>query len=145
MATALLQCVEAFDDSLKFSIMTDEELKSLFEAMRQENAAAHADTRAEIAAVRIDNAAAHAETRVNLRAYTDEKISELRRHFDVLTEAVRHEVQLVAEGYQALDNKLEREVHRLEDKMGHGFADTQAMIRISHGTLDRRLRKVEGR
>jgi hypothetical protein len=52
-----------------------DELRQLLEAMRQENAAAHAET---------------------------------RRHFDVVAEALRHELRLVAEATGLLNDRIDR-------------------------------------
>lgn len=91
--------------------MTDEELKGLFAASREENAAAHAET---------------------------------RRHFDVTAEALRKDIRAVTEGVAGVDEKLDRDVERLEEKIDRGFAETQAMIKFSHAELDRRVRALEG-
>ena len=90
--------------------MTDDELKRLFDAMRQDNAAAHEET---------------------------------RRYFDVTAESLRTEIRVVGEAVAQVDEKLHREVKRLEEKIDGGFADTQAMIKFSHAELDRRLRTLE--
>ncbi len=104
--------------------MTDDELKQLFDAMRQDFAA----LRQEFATDRQVNAQAHAET---------------RRHFDIVTEATRQEIRLVAESVALVDEKLEREATDIRQEMRTGFADTQAMIKFSHAELDRRVRTVE--
>jgi hypothetical protein len=87
--------------------VTDDDLKRLFDSMRQENAAAHSET---------------------------------RRHFDVLTEATRHEIRLVAESVGAVHEKLDGEAGDIRDEMRRGFAETQAMIKFSHVEIDRRMR-----
>lgn len=97
--------------------MTDDELKGMFHALQRENAS-----------MREENAVAHAET---------------RRHFDFSTEAVKHEVRLVAEAVAQLEEKVDREVERLDHAIENGFADTQAMIKFSHAELDRRVGKLE--
>jgi predicted nucleic acid-binding Zn-ribbon protein len=104
--------------------MTDDELKHLFDAMRQEIGAFRHEVRDEIGTIR----QAHVET---------------RRHFDVVTEATRHEIGLVAESVALVGEKLEREATDIRQEMRTGFADTQAMIRFSHAELDRRVRTVE--
>jgi hypothetical protein len=97
--------------------MTDDELKHLFDAMRQE-----------LAANRQENAQSHAET---------------RRHFDIVTEGTRQEIRLVVEAVALVDEKLEREASDIRQEMRTGFAETQAMIKFSHAELDRRVRTVE--
>jgi hypothetical protein len=84
--------------------MTDDELKHLFDAMRQ----------------------AHAET---------------RRHFDVVTEATRQEIRLVAESVALVGEKLEREATDIRQEMRAGFADTQANTLTA---LQSRVEHLEG-
>ena len=79
--------------------MTDEDLKAFFEALQRENAG-----------MREENAAAHAET----RRHFDAAVTETRRHFDVVTEATRKDVQIVAESVALLSDKLERTATSLD-------------------------------
>jgi len=104
--------------------MTDDELKRLFEEMRQENAA-----------TRKENAAAHAET----RRLFDAKAEEMKRHFDVTREDVERRFDSLAEAVQMLDEKMER---RFTD-VDSSIAETQAMIKFSHRELDRRISVLE--
>jgi hypothetical protein len=77
--------------------MADDELKPLFDEMRQENAAA-----------REENAAAHAETRRFFAETADRIAAENRHFFAVGTEATRHEIQLVAESLAQTREQLAR-------------------------------------
>lgn len=97
--------------------MTDDELKALFAALQRENAG-----------MREENAAAHAET---------------RRHFEVLTEGTRKDIQIVAESVAVLNEKLDREAGDIREEMRRGFTETQAMIKFSHAEIDRRMRSLE--
>jgi hypothetical protein len=65
--------------------MTDDELKSLFEALRQESAA---------------------ETRQTAEVS--------RRHFEVFTERLEKRFDLLAESVQAIDEKVDRTASTLE-------------------------------
>src|SRR5206468_215655 len=78
-----------------------------------------------------------------LRRLFETHSAEIRRHFDVSTEEVKHEVRLLAEGLTRLDQKLDRTATDVRDEMRRGFADTQAMIKFSHAELDRRVRALE--
>jgi flagellar motility protein MotE (MotC chaperone) len=98
-------------------VVTDEELKSLFDALGRENTA-----------MRRENAAGHAET---------------RRYFDVTAESVRNEIRFVAEAVAQLEEKVDRETESIREEMRQGFADTQAMIKFSHAELERRVRALE--
>jgi threonine aldolase len=86
--------------------MTDDDLKRLFDSMRQENAAAHSET---------------------------------RRHFEVLSEGARKDIQLVAESVLHLNEKFAR----TDEKIERTAAETQAMIKFSHVEIDRRMRSLE--
>ena len=88
----------------KIGSMTDEDLKALFAALQRENAG-----------MREENAAAHAET---------------RRHFEVLTEGTRKDIQIVAESVAVLNEKLDREAGDIREEMRRGFTETQAMIKF---------------
>jgi hypothetical protein len=76
--------------------------------------------------------------RENLAAHAD-----TRRHFDVVSEATRHEIRLVAESVAAVNEKVDREAGDIRSEMRRGFAETQAMIKFSHAELDRRVGKLE--
>jgi hypothetical protein len=52
-----------------------------------------------------------------------------RRHFEVVTEATKHEVRLVAESVAHVNEELHRETNALRQEMSRGFAETQAMIK----------------
>ena len=82
-------------------------------------------------AIRQENEAAHAETRRHFEDTADRLASTMRHQFEVSTEAVKHDVRLVAEGLVSLGERVSREIGRLDEKMDQGFANTQAMIRFS--------------
>jgi hypothetical protein len=105
--------------------MTDDDLERLFGAMRQENAAAHAETRRQFE-----------ETANHLSA-------EFRHFVGVEREAFKAQIQLVAEGVINVTEQLLRETADIRMEMRTGFAETQAMIRFSHAELDRRVRSLE--
>jgi hypothetical protein len=121
----------------------DEELKQLLQEMRQENAAAHAETR-QHAEQLFGDTRRHSETlAAETRQHSEQLIGDARRHLEILNEATRHEVQLVAEKVLQLDEKLDREAADIRAEMRQGFADTQAMYKFSHAELDRRMRTLE--
>jgi hypothetical protein len=95
----------------------EEKLKEFLEAMRQENAAAHAETRRQ------------AETLA----------AEGRHLFNVVGESLSGKIELVAEGVGAINEKLDREDADIRREMREGFAETYALIRFSHAELDRRI------
>lgn len=67
------------------------------------------------------------------------EVTEIKRHFNVVAEKLEGRIQLVAEGLAGLDEKVDR----LEKRMDEQFEETRAMIRLSYGELDRRLRSLE--
>jgi len=63
-----------------------------------------------------------------LRTYLDEQ----RRHFDVVTEAMRSQVQLVAEGVSTLTSRLDRLEENLREEILRSQRELSAMIRFSY-------------
>ena len=66
--------------------------------------------------------------------------AETRRHFDVVAEGLRSQIQLVAEGVSAADQRLDRFQRKVEEE----FAETRAAIRFSYAQLERRILDLEG-
>ena len=66
--------------------------------------------------------------------------AETRRHFDVVAEGLRGQMQLVAEGVGTLDEKL----NRFREEVAGEFKEMKSMIRISYAELDRRIQELEG-
>ncbi len=61
-------------------------------------------------------------------------VAEIKRHFNVVAEGLEKNLQLVAEGVSALDDRVGRVEDRmasLEEKMEHGFDEIKAMIKFS--------------
>ena len=75
-----------------------------------------------------------------------DQVDEIKRHFDVVTDGVRGEVQAVAEGVTSVAERigsLETSVGALRQEVRQEFSETQAMVRLSYSELDRRLRDLE--
>jgi DNA-binding transcriptional MerR regulator len=89
--------------------MTDEELKRLLDAMRQENSAAHEQTQRK----------------------SEGFATATARHFDVVAERLEQRLELVAESVAQMKEELNRETNALRQEMSRGFAETQAMIEFS--------------
>ena len=66
--------------------------------------------------------------------------AETRRHFDVVAEGLRSQIQLVAEGVSVVDQRLDRFQRKVEEE----FAETRAAIRFSYAQLERRILDLEG-
>jgi cell division protein ZapA (FtsZ GTPase activity inhibitor) len=79
----------------------------------------------------------------DLEQLLDRATAETRRHFDVVAERTDQKIEAIAEALQSLGDALSGRIDTVEEKMEHGFAETQAMIRFSHAELDRRVRTLE--
>ena len=108
--------------------MTDDELKRLFDALRQDTTE-----------IRQENAAAHEKT----RQHFDVSVDETRRHFDVSVEQMEKRFDLLAESVAHLDGELQRTRISLDEKIEGTAAETQAMIKFSHKELDHRMTALE--
>jgi len=69
----------------------------------------------------------------------DERISDTRRHFDVVAEAMRGQIQLVAERV----SNVEQGLQRFKEEVSAEFAEVKSMIRFSYAELDRRIQVLE--
>ncbi|MEA2488856.1 MAG: hypothetical protein QOH21_648 [Acidobacteriota bacterium] len=126
--------------------MSDEELKRLLD-MNAAETRRHLDAATE----RIEGRFDRLESKVDgleskfagLETKFDVSVEEMRRHFEVTAEDVKHQVRLVAENVLMVDEKLVREASDIRDEMRTGFANTQAMIKFSHDELHRRVRALE--
>jgi chaperonin cofactor prefoldin len=68
-----------------------------------------------------------------------EAVDEIKRHFNVVAEGLRSEIRTVAEGLEATNEKIDR----LESRIAEELSEIKAMIRLSFGELDRRMRSLE--
>ena len=66
--------------------------------------------------------------------------SELKHHFDITAEQMRHDVQLLAEVVGIVNSRMEREFAAVRSEMAQGFKDTHDLIRFAYTDLDRRKR-----
>ncbi len=78
---------------------------------------------------------------------TGEDREDIKRHFSVVAEGLRSEMRLLAEGLGANNERLDRfesRFDRIESRLGEDLGEIKAMIRLSFGELDRRIRSLEG-
>jgi len=70
----------------------------------------------------------------------DERFEEIKRHTGVLVEGLRHEVQLLAEGFATFV-----EVRYAEDQanIAQQFQETRALIHLSYDQLRQRVESLE--
>ena len=81
-----------------------------------------------------------------MRPMDREAVDEIKRHFEVVAEGVRGEIQTVAEGVDSFAERmgsLETRVGALQQEVLREFTETQAMIRLSYSELERRLHDLE--
>lgn len=70
------------------------------------------------------------------------EIADSKRHTGVLTEGLRHELQLVAEGFQMhLDRRHVDDRAYLDEQ----FRETRALIQLSYGQIQERVERLENR
>ena len=133
--------------------MTDDELRGLLEALRQDSSAIREDNaairqdnaaiREDNAAIRGENAAAHAETRRQFAEAAARIAADNQHFFATGADQLRHEIQLVAEGVTGTREALNREAADIRDEVRRTATETQAMIKFSHAELDRRISTLE--
>jgi predicted RNase H-like nuclease (RuvC/YqgF family) len=83
-----------------------------------------------------------------LREDLGEKIVAAERHAGALFEEALHRIDLVFEGHQALNQKIERvetKIEKLERKMEHEFLEMRALIQLSYRQLQERVETLEQR
>jgi hypothetical protein len=70
------------------------------------------------------------------------EFADSKRHAGVLAEGLRHEIQLVAEGFQMhLDRRHAEDRTFLEEQ----FRETRALIHLSYGQIQDRVERLEQR
>jgi chromosome segregation ATPase len=99
---------------------------------------------------------------------TGEDREDIKRHFSVVSEGLRSEIRLLAEAVGGNNDRLDRfegrldrtegrldriegrldriegRLDRIETRIVEEFGEIKAMIRLSFGELDRRIRSLEG-
>ena len=64
------------------------------------------------------------------------EIQEVRRHSDGIAESLRGEIRLVAEGVAGLDEKFTLEFKNVREEIG----EVKTLLRLSYDDLDRRIK-----
>jgi len=125
----------------------DSDLKEVLEAIREENATAHAETRRRFEEVQAENAAAHAETRQRLetldvrfesaQSQNAAAHAETRQHAELIAESYQHKLDLVVERVVSLGEKLDQLEAKVDQvTSGHESRITRLEIAASlHGQL----------
>ena len=80
--------------------------------------------------------------RADLTGTLRTEIADTKRHTGVLTEGLRHELQLVAEGFRMhLDRRHSDDRAYLDEQ----FRETRALIQLSYGQIQERVERLEQR
>ena len=87
--------------------MTDDDLKGMFDALREENATAHTETRRDL----------------------HETADRLENRFDVSVERLEKRFDLLAESVQMISETVDRRIGSVEEAIARTAAETQAMIK----------------
>lgn len=80
--------------------------------------------------------------RADLTGTLRAEIADAKRHTGVLTEGLRHELQLVAEGFQM---HLDRRHADDREHVDNQFRETRALIQLSYGQIQERVERLEQR
>ncbi|MBH0178524.1 MAG: hypothetical protein HP491_11825 [Nitrospira sp.] len=69
----------------------------------------------------------------------DAQVEEIKRHFGVVTEALRSDIRQIAEGHSG----IRRELQEMRDEFRDEFKEMRALMRLSFSQLDQRIRTLE--
>ncbi len=145
--------------------MTDDEVKALLDAIRQESAVAHSETRrhfddavarvesrSDATAKRIegkfDVAVARLESKVDvavarLETKVDAAVLRLETKFDVTAEHLENKFDLLAETVHSINEKFENRTLMLDKKIDQTTTETQALIKFLYDEHSRRILALE--
>ncbi len=70
---------------------------------------------------------------------TDAQVEEIKRHFGVVTEALRSDIRQIAEGHSGIRHELQE----IRDEFRDEFKEMRAIKRLSFSQLDQRIRTLE--
>jgi hypothetical protein len=79
---------------------------------------------------------------------TQEEAEDIKRHFNVVTEGLRSEIRLIAEGHVALDQKIDRKNDEVRQEVHEFRAEARSELRLVAESLRRDIadfrREVQG-
>ena len=70
---------------------------------------------------------------------SNEEIEEIKRHFDVVAESLRSDIQQIAEGHAVLRHELQSQ----REEMRAEFKETRSLMKLSFTQLDQRMHSLE--
>jgi len=68
-----------------------------------------------------------------------DQLEEIKRHFGVVAEALRSDIQQIAEGHSVIRHELQDMRNEFRDE----FKETRALMRLSFAQLDQRIGTLE--
>lgn len=71
------------------------------------------------------------------------EMEEIKRHFGVVAEGLRSDIQQVAEGVVNLNEKFDREMTSLREENEQAHKEILSAIKFSYAELDRRMTTLE--
>lgn len=66
-------------------------------------------------------------------------VEEIKRHFSVVAEGLKHDLQHVAEGHQVIMNH----VQRFREEVREEFKEVKTLMKFSFSELDHRIQSLE--
>ena len=66
-------------------------------------------------------------------------MEEIKRHFGIVAESLRSDIQQIAEGHEVIRRELQTQREELKDE----FKDTKSLMRLSFSQLDQRVHTLE--
>lgn len=74
-----------------------------------------------------------------MRPMNNEEMEEIKRHFGVIAESLRGDIQQIAEGHDIIRRELQTQREDLKEE----FKEAKSLIRLSYAQLDQRINAVE--
>lgn len=74
-----------------------------------------------------------------MRPMSNEEMEEIKRHFGVIADSLRSDIQQVAEGHDIIRRELQSQREELKAE----FKETKSLLRLSYAELDQRIDTVE--
>lgn len=68
-----------------------------------------------------------------------EEIEEIKRHFGVVAESLRSDIQQIAEGHEVIRHELQGQREELREE----FKESKALVRVSFTQLDQGIHALE--
>jgi hypothetical protein len=69
----------------------------------------------------------------------DAQVEEIKRHFGVVTEALRSDIRQIAEGH----SDIRHELREVRDELRDEFKEMRALMRLSFSQLDQRIHTLD--